>query len=124
MGTFEQAGRDLDDDVTDAKRIGRRVARNVRIAGNNASEDVRALLDELDESLRETKDTDVEALRTRLGAQLARGRAMLEDAQDNVRDRLQSAIIATEDRFQERPWETLAAVAGIGFLLGVIAGRR
>jgi ElaB/YqjD/DUF883 family membrane-anchored ribosome-binding protein len=124
MGSFEQAGRDLDDDVTDAKRIGRRVARNVRIAGNNASDDVRALLDELDESLRETKDTDVEALRTRVNAQLARARAVLEDAQDNVRDRVQSAIAATEDRFQDRPWETLAAAAGIGFVLGVLVGRR
>jgi ElaB/YqjD/DUF883 family membrane-anchored ribosome-binding protein len=123
MATFEQAGRDIDSDVADAKRAGRRVARNVRIAGNNASDDVRALLDELDDSLRNGKDTDIEALRTRLGAQLARARAVFDDAQDTVRDRLQLAIAATEDRIQDRPWETLGAVAGIAFLLGVIAGR-
>ena len=123
MSNFEQAGRDIDDNVADAKRAGRRVARNVRVAGRDAGDDVRALLDDLDNSLRNGSDTDVDALRLRLGDQLAKSRAMFEDAQDNVRDRFQSAVAATEDRIQDRPWETLGAVAGIAFLLGVIAGR-
>jgi len=40
-----------------------------------------------------------------------------------VRARIDSAVSATEDHIHQRPWETVGAVAGIAFLLGIIAGR-
>jgi ElaB/YqjD/DUF883 family membrane-anchored ribosome-binding protein len=123
MATFEQTSRNLDDSMEDVKRTGRRVARNVRVAGEASSQDIRALLDELDDSLRSGTDTDIDALRARLTEQLANARTVFDDAQDNVRDRVRTAVAMTEDRIQDRPWESVGIVAGIAFLVGVIVGR-
>jgi ElaB/YqjD/DUF883 family membrane-anchored ribosome-binding protein len=123
MGIFEKAGREVDENVDDARRTGRRVLRHARSAGIDASAEVRALIDQLDDSLRNGNDTDVEVLRKRLQEQISQARSILDDAGNTVRARLEYAVSATEDRIHQRPWETVAAVAGVAFLLGVIAAR-
>jgi ElaB protein len=123
MGIFEKTGRELDHNVDDAKRVGRSVLRNARGAGADASAELRALIGELEDSLRDGKDTDIEALRARLRDQLAQARSVLDDAGNTMLARFESAVSATEDRIHQRPWEAIAAAAGISFLLGIIAAR-
>jgi len=123
MGIFEKTGRQLDGNIDEAKHMGRRTLHTMRGAAADASAQVRVLIDELDDSLRDGTDTDIEALRARLRAQLSQARSALDDAGNSVRARIDSAVSATEDHIHQRPWETVGAVAGIAFLLGIIAGR-
>lgn len=123
MGIFEKAGRNLDQNVDQAKRTGRHLVRNARGVEFDTHAEIRSLLDQLEASLREGRDSDVAALRERLGSQLAQARSLFDDAQDTVRARFVSAVSATEQQIQRRPWETLGAVASIAFLLGILATR-
>src|ERR1700722_20009865 len=104
MGIFEKTGRHIDGNIDHAKHAGRRTLHTMRGAAADASAQVRALIDELDDSLRNGTDTDIEAWRARLREQLSQARAALDDASDSVRARIDSAVSATEEHIHQRPW--------------------
>jgi len=48
----------------------------------------------------------------------------LNDQANVLRDTVVSARYNTQDFIENNPWESVAIAAGVGFLLGVIVGRR
>ncbi|WP_429498192.1 DUF883 family protein [Robbsia andropogonis] len=123
MNAFDKTTDALADAASEGAKTGRRFSRQVAAAGDAAGSDIRALLKDLESALKEGKDDDVGALRSRLEARLSDARATYDDAQHTIRQKLQAAAETTDDFVRGRPWETIGAAAGIAFLLGVIIGR-
>ncbi|BAN47811.1 YqjD family protein [Metapseudomonas resinovorans] len=63
-------------------------------------------------------------LRLQIHESLKRARDTLRDTEQNLRERGQAAVDATEDYVQTHPWQSVGVAAGIGFLLGLLASRR
>ena len=123
MGALNKTGDKIEDAVHETARTGRRFARRVSQAGDAAGADIRALLKDLEGSLKASKDDDVAALRARLESRLADARATFDDTQSTFRGKIGAAVTTTDEYVRGRPWETIGAAAGIAFLLGIIIGR-
>jgi ElaB/YqjD/DUF883 family membrane-anchored ribosome-binding protein len=63
-------------------------------------------------------------LRERVGESLKRAKIRLQDAQDAVTERTKAMARATDDYVHEHPWQAVGVAAGVGFLLGLLVGRR
>lgn len=63
-------------------------------------------------------------LRSKLQANLAHARASLADAQALVVDRAKQVGRATDDYVHDNPWRSVGVAAGIGFIVGLLIGRR
>ena len=48
----------------------------------------------------------------------------IADAEAALVDKTKAAARATDDYVNDNPWQAVGIAAGIGFLLGVIIGRR
>ncbi|AMO75342.1 Membrane-anchored ribosome-binding protein, inhibits growth in stationary phase, ElaB/YqjD/DUF883 family [Pseudomonas citronellolis] len=67
---------------------------------------------------------EADALREQLRSGLGRARERIDAAQSAVRDQGRAAVDATEDYVGEHPWQAVGVAAGVGFLLGLLVGRR
>jgi ElaB/YqjD/DUF883 family membrane-anchored ribosome-binding protein len=63
-------------------------------------------------------------LRSQVEAKLRFAKLKLQDIQDDAVDRTKAAARATDDYVRDNPWRAIGAAAAIGFLAGVIIGRR
>ncbi|RFU46508.1 YqjD family protein [Paraburkholderia sp. DHOC27] len=128
MAFTDDAQRKLDRGFSEAKRTGRRAARNVRVGArdlqDDAASEARALLDRLDKSLRDNSDVDVAALRKRLQAQLNDARGSFGDAADSTVDQVRETVAMAAEFARERPWQAIGVVAGVAFLVGALVGRK
>lgn len=50
--------------------------------------------------------------------------ARLNDLQHDLMDRTKYAAESTDSYVHEKPWNAVCAAIGIGFILGLIVGRR
>ncbi|WP_144639485.1 YqjD family protein [Bordetella genomosp. 13] len=80
-------------------------------------------LDDLDAILNDTSNTDVEALRARIQAQLGKTRAAFDALSESTTDLAYEARQCAENYVHDRPWQSLAAAAGVGLLVGMLIGR-
>lgn len=80
------------------------------------------------EKLLQTSSTlageEAEHLRDQLRSGLQRARERIDTVQQNVREQGKAAVDATEDYLGEHPWQAVGVAAGVGFLLGLLVGRR
>ena len=67
---------------------------------------------------------EADRLRDQLRSGLSRARESIDTAQQRVREHGKAAVDATEDYVGEHPWQAVGVAAGIGFLLGLLVGRR
>lgn len=63
-------------------------------------------------------------LRGRLQDHLNNAKASLADAQAVVVDRAKQVGRATDDYVHDNPWRSVGVAAGIGFIVGLLIGRR
>ena len=63
-------------------------------------------------------------LRERAGESLKRAKIRLQDAQDAMTEKTKAVARATDDYVHEHPWQAVGVAAGVGFLLGLLVGRR
>jgi len=128
MESIDRAGRKIGEGVEDIKRTGSRAAEEARETGRRLRHGLRAdidnLLDELDDILRNDGARDIEDLRARLAAHVENARSTLEQASGTATDAVSDAIGCAEDYVRTRPWHAVGTVAGVAFLLGLIAARR
>ncbi|HEY1998622.1 DUF883 family protein [Paraburkholderia sp.] len=128
MAFTDNAERKIERGFSEAQRTGRRVARNVRVGArdlqHDAASEMRALLDDLDQSLRDNSDVDVAALRKRLQKQLAQARSTFDDAAGTAIDHVRDTVGRAADFAAERPWQAAGIVAGVAFVLAAVAARR
>ena len=123
MGALDRTGDKINHAVDQTVKTGRSIAKRAAIASDGTGADIKALLKDLEAALKEGKDDDVGALRARLEGRLADARSAYDDVQWSIREKLSAAASTTDDYVRDKPWETVGAVAGIAFLLGIIVGR-
>lgn len=63
-------------------------------------------------------------VRGRLGEKLAIARARVQEAEEAVVARTREAAKATDTYVRENPWQSVGVAAGVGFLVGLLIGRR
>lgn len=89
--------------------------------------DFKAVVADAEELLRLTAsqagDRVVE-LRGRLQDHLASAKDRLADAQAAAVERTRAVARATDDYVHDNPWRAIGFAAGIGFVVGLLIGRR
>ena len=63
-------------------------------------------------------------LRSRLQDHLGNAKASLAEAQAAVVDKAKQVGRATDDYVHDNPWRSVGVAAGIGFIVGLLIGRR
>ncbi len=89
--------------------------------------DIRAVIADAEEILRATADQTGEKianLRVRIQDRLLGARIRLDAAEAALVDKTRAAARAADDYVHESPWQAVGIGVGVGFLLGLILGRR
>jgi ElaB/YqjD/DUF883 family membrane-anchored ribosome-binding protein len=90
---------------------------------DQAFSELASLIEESDKLLKDSAalvGDDAETVRAQLSQKLKQ--AM--DSLSNVRERTKPAVEATETFIGGHPWQTVAASAGFGLVVGLLLGRR
>jgi ElaB/YqjD/DUF883 family membrane-anchored ribosome-binding protein len=101
--------------------------RNLRDAQNALSSEFQALVQDTESLLKQTSEvagSQVQELRARISSNLDRAKVILKDTEQTLEAQGRIAVEKTEQYVQQHPWQTLGVAAGVGFLLGLLAGRR
>ena len=101
------------------------------IASLNSQEklvrEIRAVVADAEEILKATADQTGEKiadLRVRIQDRLLGARIRLDAAEAALVDKTKAAARAADDYVHESPWQAVGIGVGVGFLLGIILGRR
>lgn len=89
--------------------------------------DMKIVVSDAEEILRATAGVAGEKmadLRERVGERLRDAKLRIADAEALFVDKTKAAARATDDYVNENPWQAVGVAAGIGFLFGIIIGRR
>ena len=90
-------------------------------------DDFKALTTDTEELLRATANQTGErasAARARVEERLRKAKETVDELRDDVMESSRAAAEAADRTVREHPWESVAVAAGIGFLLGMLSGRR
>jgi ElaB/YqjD/DUF883 family membrane-anchored ribosome-binding protein len=94
---------------------------------NKLISDMKVVMADADELLRVTAGQagdKMAELRTKLQANLSNARASLVDAQAVAVDKAKQVGRAADDYVHDNPWRSVGVAAGIGFIAGLLIGRR
>jgi ElaB/YqjD/DUF883 family membrane-anchored ribosome-binding protein len=89
--------------------------------------DIRAVITDAEDILKATADQTGEKianLRARIQDRLLGARIRLDAAEAALIDKTRAAARAADDYVHESPWQAVGIGAGVGFLLGLLLGRR
>jgi len=111
MGLFTRST--LDSNINGAAKMGHRAVQGASDAVDTASTQLRGLLDDLDSSIRDAKDIDVDKLRKDLQAKLKAARTQFDGSSSAIAGRLNDAAGYADEFVHDKPWHTLGEVAGL-----------
>lgn len=63
-------------------------------------------------------------LRTKVQASLAEAKVRIADAEAAIVDKAKLVGRATDDYVHDNPWRSVGIAAGVGFVVGLLIGRR
>ena len=89
--------------------------------------DLRVVVADTEELLRATAGQagdKMAEVRAKLQDHLANAKSSLADAQAAVVDRAKAVGRVADDYVQDNPWRSVGVAAGIGFIVGLLIGRR
>jgi ElaB/YqjD/DUF883 family membrane-anchored ribosome-binding protein len=89
--------------------------------------DVKVVIDDAQELLKLTAGETsgkLAEVRTRLGARLASAKERLIDVEHAMVEKSKVAAKATDAYVHDHPWQSVGVAAGVGFLIGLLVGRR
>lgn len=101
--------------------------RNLRAAQTALSAEFHALIGDTERLLSQTAEVagaQATELRAKISENLSRAKDMLKDTEVTLQEQGRAAVQATEEYVHSHPWQTLGIAASVGFLLGLLAGRR
>ena len=124
MAAFFHTRDAVDDSLTATRRHAKRIARRGRHAVNDIGDELRTLLDELQSTLADGTQADLSTLRSQLRERVSTARAKLDSTRDLARERAKAAFDQTDEFVHERPWQTIAALAGVALIVGAVIGRK
>lgn len=96
-------------------------------ARQKLAEDFKALTQDTEELLRATANQTgerVTAARARVEERLREAKGAAEEFRDDVVAQTRAAAQVADHTVRTHPWESVAIAVGIGFLLGMLTGRR
>ena len=102
-------------------------AHETQVATDKLVADFKAVVSDAEALLKATASQTGEraqAARARIEESLNEARERLATLQEDLIDRSKAAARATNQLVHDNPWQSVAVAAGIGFLLGLITGRR
>ena len=102
-------------------------AQETQAAKDRLIADFKTVVSDAEELLKATASQTGEraqAARARIEESLSEARERLATLQDDLIDQSKAAARATNRMVHDNPWQSVAVAAGIGFLLGLITGRR
>ncbi len=105
----------------------RAVTGGIEEASDRLVADFRRVVQDAEELLKATAGQSGEAIdaaRTRAEDTLREARLKLGELEDDFFERTREAAKSADDLVHERPWQAVTLAAGIGFLLGLLTGRR
>lgn len=89
--------------------------------------DFKVVVSDAEELLRATANQAGEKavdLRAKIQSRLADAKVRLADAEAAVIDRAKLAGRVADDYVHDNPWRSVGVAAGIGFIVGLLIGRR
>jgi ElaB/YqjD/DUF883 family membrane-anchored ribosome-binding protein len=89
--------------------------------------DLRTVVADAEDLLRATASQagdKVADLRGKMQDHLANAKASLAEAQTVVVEKAKAVGHATDDYVQDNPWRSVGIAAGVGFIVGLLIGRR
>jgi ElaB/YqjD/DUF883 family membrane-anchored ribosome-binding protein len=90
-------------------------------------QDLKSVIADAEELLRATAGQageKIAVVRERMQENLSRAKVKLAQVENIVIDRTKQAAHAADQYVHENPWAAVGVAAGVGFLLGLLIGRR
>ena len=102
-------------------------ASDTHAARDRLFEDIKTIVTDAEELLKATAGQSgekIESVRARAEDNLRRARVKLGEMEGDVVDRTRAAAKATDQLVHENPWQSIALAAAVGFVFGMMSGRR
>jgi ElaB/YqjD/DUF883 family membrane-anchored ribosome-binding protein len=90
-------------------------------------QDLKIVISDAEDLLRATASQageKVAAAREKIQDSLHRAKVKLSEVEDVIVDRSKQAARATDEYVHDHPWRAVGIAAGIGFIVGLLIGRR
>ena len=90
-------------------------------------DDFKSIVNDADDLLQATAKVSGEGFnitREKFAEKLKTAKASLADAEQMVADKVKQAATATDDYVKGNPWTAVGIAAGVGILIGFLAGKR
>ena len=90
-------------------------------------QDFRVVVSDAEELLRATASQageKVAAAREKVQESLRRAKVKLAEAEEVLIDKGKQAARVTDEYVHDKPWQAVGIAAGIGFMIGLLIGRR
>ena len=97
------------------------------VTKDKLAQDLKIVVSDLEELLRATASQageKVAAVREKVQENLQRYKVKLAEAEDAMIDRGKQAARVTDEYVHDHPWHAVGIAAGVGFLVGLLVGRR
>ena len=103
------------------------MATDTDIAKDRLINDFKAVIRDAEDLLKATSSQTGEkiaSVRARAEENIKNARQKIDELEDDVTERARAAYRATDQMVHDNPWQSAGIAAGVGFLLGLLLGRR
>lgn len=103
------------------------MATEADVAKERLIKDFRAVIHDAEELLKATSNQTGEKIagvRARAEENIKNARQKIDELEDDMTERARAAYRATDQLVHDNPWQSAGIAAGVGFLLGLLLGRR
>ncbi|HZP94193.1 MAG TPA: DUF883 family protein [Burkholderiales bacterium] len=98
-----------------------------RVSTDKLMQDLQAVVEDAEDLLKATANQageKITAARARAEESVRAAKARMAAAGHEVAERSRAAAHATDHYVHENPWTSIGVAAGVGFLIGLLIGRR
>lgn len=98
-----------------------------QVARNRLIKDFKAVIRDAEELLKVTANQTgdkINAARARAEESVNDARRKIDEMENDLVDRTKAAVTATDELVQKNPWQAVAVATAVGFMIGMLTGRR